>query len=98
MAERLVGPPDPKPGMIRRLQMTDGGTMSVVSEAPAIREGRVTRPDGRTIAWAETGVLDGRPILRIPGTPGSRLSVRADQSPWLERGLRIINMERPGYG
>src|SRR4051794_8853178 len=98
MAERLVGPPDRKPGMIRRLQITNGGTMSVASEASAIREGRLMRPDGRTIAWSETGVLDGRAILRIPGTPGSRLSLRADQTPWVERGLRIINTERPGYG
>ena len=40
----------------------------------------------------------GRPILRVPGTPGSRLSLRADRSPWIERGLRVITTERPGFG
>jgi pimeloyl-ACP methyl ester carboxylesterase len=34
----------------------------------------------------------------MPGTPGSRLSVRSDQTPWIERGLRIITTERPGFG
>src|SRR3954447_1719508 len=98
MAETLFDAVAHVTGIIPRPQTTMGGTMSVASEAPAIHEGRLTRPDGRTVAWSETGVLDGRPILRIPGTPGSRLSLRADQTPWLERGLRIVNTERPGYG
>ena len=63
-----------------------------------VREGSLVRPDGRTVAWSECGLLDGRPVLRLPGTPGSRLSVRADQAPWVERGLRIITVERPGFG
>jgi pimeloyl-ACP methyl ester carboxylesterase len=63
-----------------------------------IRDKRLVRTDGRTVAWSETGVDGGRPILRLPGTPGSRLGVRSDQSPWIERGLRIITTERPGFG
>jgi pimeloyl-ACP methyl ester carboxylesterase len=63
-----------------------------------VREGRLVRPDGRTVAWSECGVLDGRPVLRLPGTPGSRFSLRADQAPWVERGLRVITVERPGFG
>jgi pimeloyl-ACP methyl ester carboxylesterase len=63
-----------------------------------VREGSLVRPDGRTVAWSECGLLDGRPVLRLPGTPGSRLSVRANQAPWVERGLRIITVERPGFG
>jgi len=63
-----------------------------------IREGRLTRPEDRIVAWAECGPMDGRPILRIPGTPGSRLAIRPDTSPWRERGLRMILTERPGFG
>ena len=63
-----------------------------------VREGRLVRPDGRTVAWSECGLLDGRPVLRLPGTPGSRLSLRANQAPWVERGLRVITVERPGFG
>ena len=63
-----------------------------------VREGRLVRPDGRTVAWSESGLLEGRPVLRLPGTPGSRLSLRIDQAPWVERGLRVITVERPGFG
>jgi pimeloyl-ACP methyl ester carboxylesterase len=54
--------------------------------------------DGRTVAWTESGDPEGRPVLRVPGTPGSRWTVRADQQPWLDRKLRIITTERPGFG
>jgi pimeloyl-ACP methyl ester carboxylesterase len=63
-----------------------------------VREQRLTRPDGRVVAWTECGPADGRPLLRVPGTPGSRWSVRADRTPWTERGLRVLATERPGYG
>ncbi len=63
-----------------------------------IREGRLLRPDGRTVAWSECGVRAGRPVLRLPGTPGSRFSLQADETLWIERGLRVIVVERPGFG
>lgn len=63
-----------------------------------VTDHRLTRPDGRIVAWSESGVADGRPLLRVPGTPGSRFSLRADRTPWVERGLRVITTERPGYG
>lgn len=58
----------------------------------------LTRPDGRVVAWTEWGDPAGRPLLRVPGTPGCRWSVRADRSAWVERGLRVITTERPGFG
>jgi pimeloyl-ACP methyl ester carboxylesterase len=63
-----------------------------------LREGRLQRPDGRTVAWSEWGPTDGVPLLRVPGTPGCRYSLRADRSPWRKRKLRIITTERPGFG
>jgi pimeloyl-ACP methyl ester carboxylesterase len=75
-----------------------------VAQAPrelrshTVREGRLVRPDGRTVAWTECGDPDGRPILRLPGTPGSRLSLRTSRAPWVERGLRVVTVERPGFG
>ena len=63
-----------------------------------VTDHRISRPDGRIVAWSESGVPDGRPILRVPGTPGSRLFLRADRTPWFERRLRVITTERPGYG
>lgn len=64
----------------------------------AYSEGRLTVPDGRTVAWTDWGDPDGRVLLRVPGTPGSRWSVRANTSPWGERGLRVVTTERPGLG
>ena len=55
-------------------------------------------PDGRTIAWTDYGAADGVPLLRFPGTPGSRWVIRADRAPWAERSLRVITGERPGFG
>ena len=63
-----------------------------------VSDHQLIRPDGRVVAWTESGVPDGRPLLRVPGTPGSRYSLRADRAPWVERGLRVIGTERPGYG
>lgn len=63
-----------------------------------VSDHRLTRPDGRTIAWTEWGDPAGRPLLRVPGTPGCRWSIRADRSAWAERGLRVITTERPGFG
>jgi len=40
----------------------------------------------------------GTPLLRVPGTPGSRFTVRADRSAWAARNLWAITTERPGYG
>lgn len=68
----------------------------VVDSEPVDRSMQVR--DGRTVAWTDWGPADGTPVLRIPGTPGSRWSVRADRTIWRERGLRVITTERPGYG
>src|SRR3954465_15579801 len=63
-----------------------------------VRDLRLHRPDGRTVAWTEWGPDDGVPLLRVPGTPGSRFGLRADRSVWAARRLRAITTERPGFG
>ena len=50
------------------------------------------------MAWTEWGPRGWVPLLRLPGTPGCRLSVRSDTTPWAERGLWVITTERPGFG
>jgi pimeloyl-ACP methyl ester carboxylesterase len=62
----------------------------------AVLDEDLVRPDGRVVAWTRIGA--GTPLLRLPGTPGSRWSIRADRTPWAERGLQVITTERPGYG
>jgi pimeloyl-ACP methyl ester carboxylesterase len=63
-----------------------------------VRDFTLERPDGRVVAWSEFGDEDGLPLLRVPGTPGCRYSLRADRTPWTQRHLRAITTERPGFG
>lgn len=63
-----------------------------------VQDEALVRPDGRTVAWTRAGIHGGTPLLRLPGTPGSRWFVRADRSPWTERELDVITTERPGFG
>lgn len=52
-------------------------------------------PDGRVLGWAEYGDPAGPPVVYLHGTPGSRLS-RPDDTAL--RGVRLITLDRPGYG
>ena len=55
-------------------------------------------PDGRTLAYAEYGIPDGKPLLFFHGTPGSRLEQHPDHNIAKALGIRMIVPERPGYG
>lgn len=63
-----------------------------------VHDRSLERPDGRVVTWSEFGDVDGLPLLRVPGTPGCRYSLRADRTPWTQRHLRVITTERPGFG
>lgn len=54
--------------------------------------------DERRLGWCEWGRADGIPLLRLQGTPGSRLSRHPDGAMWSELGVRIITVDRPGFG
>ena len=54
--------------------------------------------DGRRISWREYGDPNGRPVLALHGTPGSRLKYRVAHNKALKRGLRLITPDRWGYG
>src|SRR3989338_9811190 len=63
------------------------------------REDRsILLPDGRRLGYAEYGALGGRPVLFFHGAPGSR-HIHADMADVVTlRGIRLIAVERPGYG
>ena len=82
----------------RKLRAAPGVWVCFTADMDDVRENELTRPDGRIVAWTEVGSRSGRPVLRIPGTPGSRWSLRADRTPWHERDLWMITTERPGFG
>lgn len=52
--------------------------------------------DGRTLAFAEWGDPDGFPVLFFHGVPGSRVWV--DDPANASRRVRLITVDRPGYG
>ncbi len=55
--------------------------------------------DGRVLGWAEFGHPDGDPLLWFHGTPGARTQVPPSiHQAALQRGFRIITVERPGTG
>jgi pimeloyl-ACP methyl ester carboxylesterase len=63
------------------------------------RPGRIIPlPDGRALGFAEWGDPAGRPVFLFHGTPGSRLSRHPDESLVRAAGVRLITVDRPGYG
>jgi pimeloyl-ACP methyl ester carboxylesterase len=55
-------------------------------------------PDGRELAWLETGKARGTPVFVFHGTPGSRLQVSFYDETIAGSGVRCIAPDRPGYG
>lgn len=54
--------------------------------------------DGRTLAWTESGEASGRVVFAFHGLPGSRFQRHPDEEIARARGLRLIHLERPGFG
>lgn len=68
-------------------------------EAPADGTGvRVRLGDGRAIGLSEHGDLRGKPLLWFPGTPSSRLWPVPDVEAARAAGVRVVVIERPGFG
>lgn len=54
--------------------------------------------DGRRLSCAEYGDPDGTPVLFFHGTPGSRLLGRLFDEEARRHGIRLLSLDRPGYG
>lgn len=66
---------------------------------PAPVGGRLlSLPNGRILAWSEFGDPTGRPLLYCHGTPGSRLEAGLAHGVAVKCGLRLLAVDRPGYG
>src|SRR5438552_1340382 len=50
------------------------------------------------MAWRWWGDPDGTPVLRIQGTPSSRLQYNPNPNVQREVGARYLMADRPGYG
>jgi pimeloyl-ACP methyl ester carboxylesterase len=62
------------------------------------REGALRLRDGRTLGYAEYGDPKGKPGFFFHGFPGSRLQARVADATAARLGVRIIALERPGFG
>lgn len=62
-------------------------------------EGTISLPDRRQLGYAEFGPASGRPLVWFHGTPGARRQIAPEaRRAALDRGVRIISVERPGVG
>jgi pimeloyl-ACP methyl ester carboxylesterase len=66
--------------------------------ADTTKDRMLTRPDGRVVGFAEHGEPGGRPVLWCHGGPGSRLEPAAFVPAAADAVLRVVGVDRPGYG
>lgn len=55
-------------------------------------------PDRRNLGYGEFGALNGLPVLYNHGFPASRLEARLVEEEAASLGLRLIAVDRPGFG
>jgi pimeloyl-ACP methyl ester carboxylesterase len=58
----------------------------------------LARDDGRTVAFDDVGDPGGRPVVLLHGTPDSRLARHPDDGVAAAAGVRLLALDRPGYG
>jgi pimeloyl-ACP methyl ester carboxylesterase len=72
--------------------------MPVTEDGVMYEDGELQRRGGRTLAWRWWGEPGGTPVLRLQGTPGSRLYRNPDPAVQRALGVRYLMADRPGYG
>src|SRR5260370_41026359 len=72
--------------------------MPVTEDGAMYEDGELQRRGGRALAWRWWGEPGGTPVLRLQGTPGSRLYRHPDPSIIRGLGVRYLMADRPGYG
>jgi pimeloyl-ACP methyl ester carboxylesterase len=63
-----------------------------------MRDQTLTTSDGRAVGFAEYGARDGVPVIWCHGAPGCRREAEYFSDAAAEAGLRIVGIDRPGYG
>jgi pimeloyl-ACP methyl ester carboxylesterase len=69
-----------------------------VEAVDAAEDGTLLLGDGRHLGYAQYGQPDGEPLFYFHGHPGSRLEARLAHTAAAAAGLRVIALDRPGYG
>ena len=85
---------------MKRDAMKPEGTHVGSTVREPIVDSTIALSDGRSIAYADFGPKDGRPLVYLHGHPGSRIDLgRHDLiQPLVEAGYRLIGLDRPGFG
>ncbi len=58
----------------------------------------VQLPDGRRLAVDDVGDPEGHPVVYVHGTPDSRLARHPDDALAAALGIRLLAVDRPGFG
>ncbi|MGN6693785.1 MAG: alpha/beta fold hydrolase [Aquihabitans sp.] len=58
----------------------------------------LTLPDGRLLGFDDVGDPDGTPVLYVHGTPDSRRARHPDDGVAAAAGVRLVAVDRPGFG
>lgn len=72
--------------------------MPTKTPTPPAEDLTMKLPDGRLLGYAEYGDPAGLPLLAFHGMPGCRHMFRPTHSLGVEMGIRVIAVERPGFG
>lgn len=57
-----------------------------------------TTPDDRVLGYDDVGDRSGHPVVYLHGTPDSRRARHPDDGLATEAGVRLLAVDRPGYG
>src|SRR5262249_53252312 len=60
--------------------------------------GAITLGDGRWLSYDDVGDLSGAPVVYLHGCPDCRLTRHPDDGAAARAGVRLIAVDRPGYG
>lgn len=82
--------------LVGRPDQEDGAFMDVRPGSPVL-DSALRLTDGRMLCYAVWGDPRGRPVLLFHGSPASRL-FRPDAAVTETAGVRLITVDRPGYG
>lgn len=58
----------------------------------------MTLPGGRQLGYSDLGPAGGPTVLHQHGAPGGRLELAALEDPFVAMGVRVVTLDRPGYG
>ena len=88
----------PQPSQRPMLPTRPDPTWLMHADRPTRDDNVLTLPDGRRLAYSDSGDPNGLPVIFMHGLAGSRHLRHPDDALLLEHGVRLVIPERPGSG